>query len=71
MDGAWVLFDRGQRFAPVAGLERLVPGPGEHAAGKTAHGLFVIDYQDGEAAWGPLQALGWLGPALRIRIRFL
>jgi hypothetical protein len=61
MYGAVVFFDGGEGLPAVAGFQGLIPGPGQHAPGEVANGLFVVHYQDGKAAGRSLRALGMRG----------
>jgi hypothetical protein len=65
MNAARVLLDRGYRFPAVTCFERLIAGPGQHAAGQTPDSLFIVYDQDREAAGRPLGPRVRTGRALR------
>ena len=55
MDGTVVFFDGRERFAAMAGFERLIAHPSDHPGREPPYRLLVVDDQNGVAAGGALR----------------
>jgi hypothetical protein len=69
MNGSLVLLDRAQGLSSMARLQGLIPGPGEHATREVPYRFFVVNHQDGMAAWWSRRTRRWGARVLAVHGR--